>query len=151
MATHWRLVDDTKSRIKNLNFHQFCHTKCIFRERLSSGIERCIKNHKCKESEIIKKAYFLDFVYEEDIKRIEKVIEFFGFENLDCGKYVLLSSNPYIGMIDVSKISFDNKKTTCDILKAHSEQLQEDPERLSTEFIKSLINKNKDPCPDLTD
>jgi hypothetical protein len=36
---------------------------------------------------------------------------------------------------------------TCDILAAHHDDLADDPDRLSTDFIKKLIGR-KDPCPD---
>jgi DNA-directed RNA polymerase subunit RPC12/RpoP len=39
-------------------------------------------------------------------------------------------------------IIFDKYLSCCNILKEHHNQLKEDPERLSTEFIKSLSNCN---------
>jgi len=42
-------------------------------------------------------------------------------------------------------------KTTCEIIKNHHKMLADDPERLSTDFIKSIINKKEDPCPDVND
>jgi hypothetical protein len=41
--------------------------------------------------------------------------------------------------------------TTCGVLKNHVDLLKDDPERLSTDFMKSLINKKRDPCPEIQD
>lgn len=34
----------------------------------------------------------------------------------------------------------DNKLTACDIIKEHHDKLKDDPEHLTTEFIKKIIN-----------
>jgi len=39
--------------------------------------------------------------------------------------------------------------TTCDILQQHHNLLQEDQERLSTNFIKNIINNKEDLCPEI--
>lgn len=38
------------------------------------------------------------------------------------------------------------KTQTCNIIKEHAEILKDDPERLSTEFIKSIINLDSNEC-----
>jgi hypothetical protein len=49
------------------------------------------------------------------------------------------------------KIEFDKSAGVCSLLEAHHTALSEDPERLSTNFLKNLINRKEDPCPQVSD
>jgi hypothetical protein len=49
------------------------------------------------------------------------------------------------------EISFSKTKGVCSLLESHHALLKDDPERLSTQFIKQLINKKEDPCPEISD
>jgi hypothetical protein len=60
-------------------------------------------------------------------------------------KRVVIDEEERCGLRD----TFDNGGSVCEILKVHHEKRINDPERLPTDFLKSLINKKEDPCPDI--
>ena len=82
-------------------------------------------------------------------KRYEESFKKKGFKSADEYKKLYIeyqnnhgrcrSFNDYITMIW-------RNKNVCDILKKHSEDLKDDPEKLSTSFIKEIICTNKEKC-----
>ena len=46
-------------------------------------------------------------------------------------------------------ITINRCSDTCSLIKNHHEILKDDPERLSTDFMKKIINKEEDPCPEI--
>jgi hypothetical protein len=44
-----------------------------------------------------------------------------------------------------------HRRGFCDYLEYHHKVLQDDPERLTTDFIKKIIHPEKDPCPEMKD
>jgi hypothetical protein len=45
----------------------------------------------------------------------------------------------------------ETQEGVCYILAKHQHDLQNDPERLTTDFIKKTINRDADPCPGVDD
>jgi hypothetical protein len=80
---------------------------------------------------------------------------------LKCGKHMWEDKNnlpqkyKHISTISKKKLlilpEMITGKNTCAILETHHTALKGDPERLSTDFMKRIINNHKDPCPEVTE